>query len=691
MFRPLNLFSDAADNPVPCPALLDNLPCPILRCLFSHELKPPPRGPPSLSQKSNAVSPVTVDQRSHSPPARPAGLSAAEKKLKEIVEGKKTQDITVGKRKAVSPQRSQQGVITNPTSDDGHLSKRRASGATSLAEVSDIEWPTLAQSAGKPSRSKSPDTSPTTKAASSRTLKRPASGSPIASTPPKTDPLKRPKVTAPSPTPKATAPSPTPKSTTTKTAEDAKTKATAMATQTLNPRLVARSPAPHAQRLKYLQILQAELTRLSGNPKSEASQQKIIMKCLDLEEEIATKKREIYRQSISNLCMRYKKATPADYAKELEEEKRKAAPPPEPTPLSRFGLDNNKPALTTGLPKAVEITRLKDFIHKPEVLKTHGYILTPPTAAEIASASDGVAASGGYEQCERCMQRFQVFPGRRESDGALTTCGNCVYHHGRKFLYRSSKAATTSEQRWSCCQSVVGFDPGCETAPHHVFKVSSAARLALSLNFAHTPVNPKLKAERALALDCEMGYTTHGLELVRITATAFPSGKTVIDALVKPYGVILDLNSRFSGVTAEMMRAAPPWKATEPYPDAATTDLLNPTMFAAPKQLGYLSSPELARKALWHYIGPETVLIGHALENDLMHLRMCHENVVDTIILFPHVKGFPMRNKLKFLVERELGREIQQDSVIGHDSATDARCAAELVRRRIRDEEERKK
>ena len=463
--------------------------------------------------------------------------------------------------------------------------------------------------------------------------------------------------------------------------------------QTLNPRLVQRSPAPHGQRLQYLQILQTELTRLSGNPKGEAIQA-IIAKCLDLEEDIAIKKKEIYRQAMGKLCMRYKKATIESYKKELEEEKAKAAPVPIVPSTTKAGLDNTRLPLDTGLPKPAEIIRLRDLVADAETLKKHGYILTPPTTAEIEQARAGVEAAGGYEGCERCTQRFQLFPGRRISDGALTTGGTCSYHHGRKAGPRPAPG-TISEAKWTCCGGVVGFQSGCEIAPTHVFKVTDPKRLALQLPFSKTPPNPSVKTERALALDCEMSYTTYGMELTRITATAFPSGMIVIDALVKPYGVVLDFNTRFSGVSSEMLTSASPWRPTAPYPDVSTTDLINPTIHSPPGKLGILASPSQARKALYHYISPGTILIGHALENDLLHLRMCHEAIVDTAVLFPHNRGLPMRNKLKYIVERFLRREIQVDGgdsgLQGHDSAIDARCAAELCRHKIKEAEEKKR
>jgi RNA exonuclease 1 len=464
-------------------------------------------------------------------------------------------------------------------------------------------------------------------------------------------------------------------------------------TYTLNPVMVPRAPASHGARIQYLQLLHKELTRLSENPQDEAQKQLIIKKCLDLEEEIATKKKEVYKNSIGHLIMRYKKQTPAEYKKETDTAQEQVKMKASTANKTRSGLDNSQNPIITGLTGTVEISRLREFVAKPEQLKKFDYVLEPPTDIEISRARDGLLAADGYETCDRCGQRFQVFPDRRESDGGVATGGTCTFHPGRHFNSRVTVGSITANN-WSCCNRPPGFDPGCTTWPTHVFKVTDPKRLAVVLPFVKTPENDSVEGERGLAVDCEMSYTTYGMELVRLTATAFPSGEIVIDALVRPQGVVLDFNTSYSGVTAEMLSSAPLWKPPPDgtcFPDANTT-LINPTALLDLenlRQLPVFATTADARSALLKLINKDSVLIGHGLENDLLCLRLCHPTVVDTAILFPHPRGAPIRNKLKFLAERYLKRGIQMADgdgrARGHDSAVDARCAAELVRFKIKE------
>jgi hypothetical protein len=90
----------------------------------------------------------------------------------------------------------------------------------------------------------------------------------------------------------------------------------------------------------------------------------------------------------------------------------------------------------------------------------------------------------------------------------------------------------------------------------------------------------------------------------------------------------------------------------------------------------HLLPPASLQELLLQHISGETLLVGHALENDLQALRLLHAKVVDTALLFPHPRGSPYKSALKVLAERFLRRSIQQGE---HDSVVDARTALDLA------------
>ncbi|KAI1425655.1 hypothetical protein F5Y12DRAFT_746070 [Xylaria sp. FL1777] len=477
-------------------------------------------------------------------------------------------------------------------------------------------------------------------------------------------------------------------------ASDAQPKLSSKGPESLNPRLLKKAPASHATRVALVKALHKEFQRLNDELKKTAkgaekkwllSDQELITKTLDEEQEIATKKTSIYNTSIRNKILTYKKMSLAQW----KDERSKIA--------QDTNLSGTEPALTaviesieTGLTPSQEFQFLPRLVFDLTSLEPYGYISKIPSEDDIKTAEAAVKACGNTETCDRCTRRFQVFPGRREADGILASNGNCTYHPGKLYyLERALGDRSKAQRRFKCCQRNYDDEAGgCTTAQHHVFKTTDPKRLAAVLNFVHTPINPKVPKERAVSFDCEMGYTVYGLELIRLTVVSWPAGDTLLDILVRPVGEVLDLNTRFSGVRSEDMASA---ERCEVGSDHQPTTIPAPDPSQKPKRrLKIAASPKIARDILFTVISAETPLIGHGLENDLNAARIIHPNCIDTVLLWPHRNGLPMRHGLKYLMEAKLGRQIQVDSAEGppegHDSAEDAQAAGDLVRLKVRDE-----
>lgn len=74
----------------------------------------------------------------------------------------------------------------------------------------------------------------------------------------------------------------------------------------------------------------------------------------------------------------------------------------------------------------------------------------------------------------------------------------------------------------------------------------------------------------------------------------------------------------------------------------------------------------------------ETILVGHSLENDLLALRISHDLIIDTAVLYKHNRGSRCKIALRVLAKKFLSLEIQNTGT-GHDSVEDARAALELA------------
>lgn len=245
--------------------------------------------------------------------------------------------------------------------------------------------------------------------------------------------------------------------------------------------------------------------------------------------------------------------------------------------------------------------------------------------------------------CARCGSMFKI--GRKDPIV-------CRFHPLRREYDPVKKKRSDI---FPCCSQPLGESQGCCTAGRHVFKVDEPKKLASVVPFAKTPNNPGRLF--AAGIDCEMGYTSYGMELIRVTVVDWDTEKVVLDRAVRPYGEVLDFNTRFSGIST----------------------LENGIVGTDGKHYPTVSFKE-TRELLFKHISAETILIGHGLENDLNALRLVHLRVVDTAIRYPMFKP-PRTYSLKQLAFQYLGKTIQLGQ---HDSSEDAIVAIKIVKENIK-------
>ncbi|KAJ5539968.1 hypothetical protein N7513_008300 [Penicillium frequentans] len=450
--------------------------------------------------------------------------------------------------------------------------------------------------------------------------------------------------------------------------------------ESLNPRMLPKAPANHAVRTAILTKLHAGMSALNeklakdkdtSNKCFVLNKNELVTMALDEEEKVARDNPGVYSNVIKLRIVKLTKMATEEWTKEVMAHLNSRYYKIQPLEPNTQKL--SKP-INTGLsPK--EETALAAALVTPVVgLEEFGYVTKAPTAAEIETAKKGVVESKGWEKCDRCGGRFQVFPGRRE-DGALASGGECTYHPVRPMYpprKKTDNVTGAQEAYFPCCTESMGASSGCTKAKTHVFKVSEVKRLASILQFEETPAQPNKGPLDPISFDCEMGYTTLGLELIRLTAVSWPQGRDILDVLVKPMGEVLDLNSRYSGVFPEHYATAVPYGTSTTVQEQNGKDT---------KPLQVVDSPAAARSLLFNFLQPDTPLIGHAIDNDLNVCRIIHPVIIDTVLLYPHPRGrLPSRMSLKTLAQRHLDRDIQMGGDKGHDSKEDSIATGDLVR-----------
>ncbi|XP_006269051.1 RNA exonuclease 1 homolog isoform X1 [Alligator mississippiensis] len=293
---------------------------------------------------------------------------------------------------------------------------------------------------------------------------------------------------------------------------------------------------------------------------------------------------------------------------------------------------------------------LKDYILTDEQLNVNHF--PQPNPEKPGSAVlNGVTKTAVSDPCKRtCCRCGKIYA--VTSSGKHIRKEECNYHFGR---VQRHKVPGGMESRYSCCEGVVG-SPGCQVVKLHVHDGRKENLEGFMKTFIKPP--PPDGNHGVYALDCEMCYTTQGLELTRVTVVD-PDLQVAYNTFVKPDNDIIDYNTRFSGVTEE--------------------DLKNTTTTIRDVQA-----------ILLNLFSAATILIGHSLESDLYAVKLFHNTVVDTSIVFPHRLGLPHKRALKNLTADYL-RRIIQDDVGGHDSSEDAAACMELILWKVKEDNKGRK
>ncbi|EPS27051.1 hypothetical protein PDE_01992 [Penicillium oxalicum 114-2] len=176
---------------------------------------------------------------------------------------------------------------------------------------------------------------------------------------------------------------------------------------------------------------------------------------------------------------------------------------------------------------------------------------------------------------------------------------------------------------------------------------------------------PLRGTREAIAIDCEMVMCGNQSELAYLSAIDFLTGEILIDHHVQPKEKVTRWNTRWSGVSVQSMKAA--------------------------RRKGkVIYGWEKARERLWRYADQETVLIGHAIRNDLDALRIVHPRIVDTSILTNEAIFPDFSNKrlwsLKTLAREFLHRSIQTGRQ-GHSALEDSQATRDVLLWCLRDPE----
>lgn len=182
--------------------------------------------------------------------------------------------------------------------------------------------------------------------------------------------------------------------------------------------------------------------------------------------------------------------------------------------------------------------------------------------------------------------------------------------------------------------------------PQSIFKQSNCKNYVFTKE-AYAPVTAN---SEMFALDCEMCRTANGNEVTRI-AIVNEDLETVYHSFVKPASAIIDYLTRFSGITAKLMKNV-------------TTTLAD------------------VHREMSKILPSDAILCGQSLNCDLHALKLIHPYAIDTSVIFNQHGIRRRKTSLRNLTKIYL-KEIIQDKKGGHNPIEDSIATMKLVQLKL--------
>lgn len=291
---------------------------------------------------------------------------------------------------------------------------------------------------------------------------------------------------------------------------------------------------------------------------------------------------------------------------------------------------------------------LLSYVHNPDLLIRNGY------NNKLSDPADPSLVPSTFVACDRCYQEFCPSKYYKNTPPGPKTVYDDCHYHPRKIRKINGRAL------YQCCYRGPRGRT-CATALKHVLR-----RGALRPKIVHDISMWKFAPTQLhiVAIDAEMLYTKSGMDITRISGVDW-NLNTVLDLIVIPDDCIVDYNTIYTGLSKDFINSCTPVKNSP-----ELSDLIKPNSF--------ISKQKLLNEALPLIIGPDTILLGHSLENDLNCLGAYTKHIIDTSILFPNMHGKHTKYSLRTLALMHLKENIQ-DKTNGHDSVQDALACMKLL------------